>query len=160
MARYHMHKQERQITDANAVWAILAEGKFATLALARGDEPYVVTLNYGYDAETGTLYFHCANEGLKLDFVRENPRVCGTVVQDRGYLPHTCSHAYSSAVFWGTIEILETESEKRHGLGCLIDFLEPDPASTRRRLLAEGGSLRAVTVLKLTIDEITGKTAN
>ena len=39
-------------------------------------------------------------------------------------------------------------------------FLEPDPASTRRRLLAEGGSLRAVTVLKLTIDEITGKTAN
>lgn len=160
MARYHMQKQEREITDATAMAAILEGGQFATLALARDNEPYLVTLNYGYDRDNRVLYFHSANAGLKFDFLRDNPGVCGTVVQDRGYLPGKCSHAYNSVVFWGSIEILEEEAAKRQGLGCMIDFLEPDPEPVRRRLLAEGGTLSGVTVLKLTIDEITGKTAH
>jgi hypothetical protein len=42
----------------------------------------------------------------------------------------------------------------------MIDFLEPDPGPVRRRLLAEGRSLSGVTVLKLTLEEITGKRAS
>ncbi|MGC9521659.1 MAG: pyridoxamine 5'-phosphate oxidase family protein [Anaerolineae bacterium] len=103
MARYHMHKSEREITDPEIIEAVLRQGKYATLALARDGEPYAVTLNYGYDPASRALYFHTATEGLKLRFIEENPAVCGTVVEDRGYVQGKCAHAYRSVVFWGGI---------------------------------------------------------
>lgn len=157
MARYHMHKSEREITDADAIEAILKQGKYATLALARDGEPYVVTLNYGYDPEERALYFHTATEGLKLAFIRENPTVCGTVIEDQGYIQGKCAHAYRSVVFWGRIERLEDADDKAHGLGCLIDHLEEEPEQRRERLLADPSRLGGVAVLKLTIDTISGK---
>ena len=56
--------------------------------------PYVVTMNYGYDRGGRALYFHCAKEGLKTDFVRENPNVCATVIEDLGY-----QHGSASIIF-------------------------------------------------------------
>ena len=50
MARYHMQKEEREIIDVAVIEALLSEGVYATLAFARGSEPYLATLNYGYDA--------------------------------------------------------------------------------------------------------------
>ncbi len=157
MTRYHMHKAELEITDPQALEAILLGGTYATLAFARGNEPYLVTLNYGYDPVERALYVHSAVEGLKLAFIRENPRVCGTVIVDEGYCQGRCTHAYRSVVFWGRIELLETAAEKEAGLGLMIDRLEDDPAATRRRLLADPDRLNHVAVLKLTIEEITGK---
>ncbi len=157
MPRYHMQKVEGEIKDPAAIEAILAGGQYATLALARQDEPYVVTLNYGYAPAAHALYFHSALEGLKLEFIRENPRVCGTVVVDRGYQKGRCSHAYGSVVFSGRIELLESDDDKKAGLSVMIDHLEEDPVSVRRRLLADPGRLATVAVLKLSIEEITGK---
>jgi nitroimidazol reductase NimA-like FMN-containing flavoprotein (pyridoxamine 5'-phosphate oxidase superfamily) len=157
MPRYHMYKAEAAITDEAAIQAILAGGKFATLAFARQGEPYLATLNYGYDAQQRALYFHSAPRGLKLEFVRDTPQVCGTVIVDDGYLPNRCSHAYRSVVFRGTVEFLETPEDKAAGLGIMIDCLEPDPTATRRRLLSDPSRLENVTVLKLTIEEITGR---
>ena len=87
MPTYHMHKTEAAITDEAEIQAILAGGKFATLAFARQGEPYLVTMNYGYDPEQRALYFHSAPQGLKIEFARENPQVCGTVIVDEGLSP-------------------------------------------------------------------------
>jgi len=160
MARYHMQKEEREITEVAAIEALLSEGVYATLAFARGSEPYLATLNYGYDAENRALYFHSANVGLKLDFMRENPQVCGTVVKDRGYLQGQCEHAYSSVVFRGHVEFLETEAAKRNALGCMVDQTENDPESVRSRLLAKGRHFDGIMVFKVTIEEMTGKAAH
>ena len=158
MSHYHMYKAEAAITDGVAIQDILAAGKYATLAFARHDEPYLVTMNYGYDPEALALYLHSAPRGLKLEFARENPRVCGTVIVDGGYIPNRCSHAYHSVVFWGRVEFLETPEDKAYGLGVLIDCLEPDPAATRERLLSDPDRLQNVAVLKVTIDEVSGRT--
>ena len=160
MARYHMRKEEREIADVAAIEALLSEGVYATLAFARGSEPYLATLNYGYDAANRVLYFHSANAGLKLDFMRENPRVCGTVVKDRGYLQGQCEHAYSSVVFRGHVEFLETEAAKRNALGCMVDQTENDPESVRSRLLVKGRHFDGIMVFKVTIEEIAGKAAH
>ncbi|MCU0519456.1 MAG: pyridoxamine 5'-phosphate oxidase family protein [Anaerolineae bacterium] len=157
MPSYHMHKTEAAITDEAAIQAILEGGKFATLAFARGGEPYLVTMNYGYEPEQRVLYFHSAPDGLKLDFARANPQVCGTVIVDEGYLPKRCSHAYRSVVFWGRVQFLETVEDKAEGLGVMIDCLEPDPAATRKRLLSDPGRLENVAVFRVVIEEITGR---
>jgi uncharacterized protein len=157
LTKYHMHKVEGQITDPTAVEAILDQGKYATLALCNRQEPYLVTLNYGYDRENCALFFHSATEGLKLAFIRANPEVCGTVIIDEGYVHGKCAHAYRSVVFWGRIEILQDLDEKRAALERMIDQLEEDAASVRQRLLSDPARLVNVAVLRLVITEITGK---
>ncbi|MGC9467886.1 MAG: pyridoxamine 5'-phosphate oxidase family protein [Anaerolineae bacterium] len=157
MARYHMHKSEREIDGPAAIERVLLRGKYATLALCRDQEPYVVTLNYGYDRAEQALYFHSALEGLKLDFIRENARVCGTVIEDKGYLAEKCSHAYRSVVFWGDVAVVEDPRAKRDGLRCMIEHLEENADAVYQRLLSDPNRLQSVTVLRLRIKEITGK---
>jgi hypothetical protein len=157
MARYHMHKADQEITDRAELVALLRGGQYATLALCRQGEPYVVTLSYGYDEAEDALYFHTALEGLKLAFLAENPAVCGTVIDDRGYLQGRCDHAYRSVVFWGRMERVEERSEKERCLGCMIDQLEDEPGKMRQRLAQRGETYERAVVLRLHIDEMTGR---
>lgn len=52
------------------------------ISMCREDEPYIVTLSYGYDIENNTLFFHCSPIGLKIDFIKSNPMVCGTIIEN------------------------------------------------------------------------------
>ena len=70
---YHVRFKDREITDQAELEKIILHNKTATIALCRNDEPYVVTLTYGYDQETKTLYFHCGKKGLKIDFIKRQP---------------------------------------------------------------------------------------
>jgi len=49
MVNYHMNKKEREIVDRNVLIGILKQGKYATVSMCRDNEPYIVTLSYGYD---------------------------------------------------------------------------------------------------------------
>lgn len=157
MSSYHMRRQEKAIEDPRVFDDILKRGQFAILALCRENEPYAVTMNYGFDASRNTLYFHCAKEGLKIDFIRQNARVCGTVVEDRGYKTGECDHAYRSLVFWGRIAIVDNTEEKKHALDVMIHHLEEDPDPVRRRTLSKEDVTEKVCILRLDIDTISGK---
>ena len=49
MVKYHMNKAEREITDKARCGKFCTSGKYAIIAMCRDNEPYVVTLSYGYD---------------------------------------------------------------------------------------------------------------
>ena len=102
--------------------------------MCKTNEPYIVTLSYGYDNERHTLYFHCAKEGQKIDFIKFNPNVCGTVIEENGY-KDGCGQAFRSVVFRGKMEIVETLEEKKRGLEILIDHLEKDPTTIKDKFL-------------------------
>ncbi len=160
MPKYHMYKKEKEITDREKMIKVLRQGKFATLALSRADEPYIVTMNYGYDEAQNSLYFHCALKGLKLDFITSNPKVCATVIQDRGYKMHECSHAYRSVLFFGTIWVLTDLKEKKHGMEVLFSQLEENPDPIRARSFKTDRDYSKVNILRLDITEIMGKQGN
>ena len=44
------------------------------LGLCAGGEPYVVPLSYGF--VDGSIYFHSATKGKKIEYMRQNNRVC------------------------------------------------------------------------------------
>lgn len=157
MKRYHMQKAEREITDREKIRGILREGKYATVALCRDNEPYVVTLSYGYDEKKNALYFHTALKGLKLRVIRNNQRGCGTVIEDRGYRMGRCSHAYRSVVFWGSMHVIEDRSEKKHAMDILFEHLEENPAPIKGRTLSKEEAYDNLGVLRFDIEEITGK---
>ncbi len=157
MHPYHMTKKEREIKDPQMMKSILNKGKYIVLALCRNNEPYLVTLSYGYDEVSNTLYFHAGNKGLKLDFLRQNPAVCGTIIEDLGYKKDECAHAYRSLVLWGKITSVDDLQEKKQGMEVLFHHLEEDPTPIRERTLNNNAAYNAVTVLKMEIDHMTGK---
>lgn len=152
-----MHKKEREITDRKVLFEVLKQGKFAVISLCRRDEPYIVSMNYGYDESRTALYFHSALKGLKLDFLSQNPRVCATVIEDHGYKMDECSHAFRSVVFWGRMTAVQDLEEKKYGMDVLLLHLEENPDPIRERNFKSDQDYRRVNILRLDIDEITGK---
>lgn len=152
-----MLKKEREIKDKNIIEEIIKKGKFANISMCRDNEPYIVTLSYGYDSVKNSLYFHSAKIGLKFDFIRKNSLVCGTIVEDKGYKINQCSHAYRSVVFWGKMVIVEDLEEKKHGFEVMMNHLEENPNKIKKRFLEKEDTYRNTSILRLDINEITGK---
>jgi uncharacterized protein len=158
MIKYHMNKIDKEITDSNELIRLMKKGKYATIAMCRNNEPYIVTLSYGYDAEKSTLYFHSSLKGLKIDFLSENKNVCATVIEDKGYVMNECEHHYSSVVMWGSMSLINDLDEKKHAMEILLNHLEDNPTPIRDRNIKNDEIYNRVALLKLEITDMTGKT--
>lgn len=66
--------------SASQCGQVLATNRVARLACSRGDEPYVVPINYAF--LEGSAYAFTV-PGMKLDIMRSNPRVA-LLVEDHG----------------------------------------------------------------------------
>ena len=157
MPRYHMQQTDKEITAKKELFGILDNGKYTTIALCNDNEPYIVTMTYGYDKAANALYFHAAKKGLKLDLIKQNPVVCGTVIEDHGYVMTECEQHYRSVVFWGELSVVDDLDEKKHGMHVLLTHQEAEPEPVKKRLLYEDNRYNKFKVLKLSITEITGK---
>jgi uncharacterized protein len=155
--KYHLRRAEREIKDNSIIEEILRTGKYAIIALCRNNEPYAVTLSYGYDAENKALYFHSAKNGLKIDFIKSNPEACLTILKDNGYIQNECAHSYRSVIIRGRIELVENESEKKKGIEIMINQLEKNPDTMKTKLNDKKEIYENMQVLKLKISEITAK---
>jgi len=160
MAKYHMNKSEREIKDRAEISRLLKRGKYATIALCRDNEPYIVTLSCGYDEETESLYFHSALKGLKIDFLKSNPAACATIIEDRGYVKNDCRHEYSSLVIFGKMEIIEGLEDKKRALEILLKQLEDDPGAMKERFIKNEAQYGSFCMLKLKVEHLTGKSGS
>ena len=157
MQKYHMQKKEREISDKRIILEILKKCKYSTISMCRNDEPYIVTLSYGFDEISNCLYFHSAQNGLKLEFLKENQKVCGTILEDLGYVKSACSHKYRSIVFWGDMTFVEILDEKKHAFDIMLTHLEDNPNKLKKRFFKSEESYKNTCLLKLDINLITGK---
>ncbi len=157
MYQYHPRRKRNEIIDATEKEALLKQCNHATIALCDGDIPYIVTMSYGFDADNCCLFFHCANNGDKLDFIRKNSKACATVIKDNGYLHGDCDHDYESLVIRGHMNIVSDLQEKKHGLQVLLKHLEKDPTPIMARNIKTDTSYDSVTILKLEMQSIIGK---
>ena len=152
-----MQKKEREILDQKILFEILKNGKFSTISLCRNNEPYIVTLNYGFDETRNCLFFHSAQKGLKLEYLKENQKVCGTILEDLGYVKSSCSHKYRSIVFWGDMTIVENLEEKKHAFDTMLKHLENNPNKLKKKFFKSEQSYNNTCLLRLDISLITGK---
>ena len=152
-----MQKKEREILDKKIIMEILNNGKFSTISMCRNDEPYIVTLSYGFDETFNCLYLHSAQKGLKLEYLKENKKVCGTILEDLGYVKGACSHKYRSIVFWGDMTIVEDLDEKKHAFDIMLKHLEENPSKLKKKFFKSEESYINTCLLKLEINLITGK---
>jgi len=156
MNGYHFHHPEKMFTDRAELLEVIAGQRFMTLAMAAEGQPYLITVNYAFDAARNCFYFHCAPEGKKIIYLVANPNVWGQVVEDRGYLAGKCDHAYRSVHFAGRVAFFEYEEEKREALTLMIRQLESDPEPVIERL-TKRARLAKTTVGRVQVLEMTGK---
>jgi len=158
MQNYHLkNRPSRELTSEAEIQKILRNGKYSVISMCRDNEPYIVTLSYGYEPETNTLYFHCAKQGLKLDFIAINPTVCATIIEDGGYIQNECEHRYTTAVFWGHMSVISDPEEKKHAMSILLNHLETSPDVIQRMILKSDDAYSRMEILKLEITQIHAK---
>lgn len=70
-----MRRKDREVTDFNEIIKIIDECDIVRIGLADGDYPYIVPVNFAYEAADGKLYLyiHGAMAGRKYEMLCKNP---------------------------------------------------------------------------------------
>ena len=124
---YHMKRKDKEITDVAVLRKILNSAKHVTIALCKDNQPYLATLSHGYDEKRNCIYFHCAKEGKKLDYLRSNNTIWGQAMLDYGYSEDKCNHLFATVQFQGEATLLDKLDEKRQAAECMIRQLNKNP---------------------------------
>jgi len=148
-----MRRKDREITDPAEMAAILESAPACRLALADGNEPYVVPLCFG--VMNGAIYIHSALEGKKIGILRRNPRCCVEVDITQGPLPddNPCSWEmqYRSVICTGTARFVTEAGEKQQALTCILAHYGGAKHTFSEKELGR------VCVIRIDIGEMTGK---
>ena len=153
-----MRRKDREVTDNAEIEGIIRRCDYIHLGLMDEEKPYIVPLNFGVLRNGGQFifYMHAAKEGKKLDLIRR----CSTAAfcLDTGHgvvegsIECTWSYSYESVMGNGRVELVEDREEKRRGLACIFHQY----AGARAFFVPEQ-ALENVAVLRLTVEEISGK---
>lgn len=152
---YHMRRADKEINSVRILRKILKSASYVTVAMCKDGEPYLVSLSHGYDETQNCVYFHCAAEGKKLDFLKANNRIWGQALLDYGYVQSKCDHSYASVHFKGRVTFIEDSYEKLHAIQTMINQLDKKPAQLLTKLKAE--KLRTTIIGRIDIESMTGK---
>ena len=159
--KYHMRRMDRAVTDPGKLEQVLKETQYITVAMCKDNVPYLVSLSHAYDPDGRRLYFHCASEGKKMDYMKANPHVWGQAIIDHGYVEGKCNHLYVTAMFEGTVHLAKDIAEKRRIMSFMFarqEKLSPtgevDPHKTR---IGKDVEIERTTIGWIAVEEMTGK---
>lgn len=151
-----MRRHDREVLEQNEINAILAKANTIRVGFMGKEYPYIVPVSFGYDitGELPILYFHCAKEGLKLDCIKQNPKVC--VEADIFYkidkLEHGITTRYESVIGFGKCEMITDIVGKKEGLKKILEhYNQTDYSFDRCR------GIDNLIIIKIKLEKITGK---
>ena len=152
-----MRRKEKEIKDKAIIVDVLNRCHVGRLGTTGKDGwPMVKPLNYAYC--DGTIYFHTAKEGEKIEDIERDNRVCFEVDLPIAYVkakknPCEADYLYRSVIIKGRAKIMEDREGKLLALKCLMEKHQP-----------EGGygdytdeKLEKVGVVRIDIEEMRGK---
>ncbi|MCH5277617.1 MAG: pyridoxamine 5'-phosphate oxidase family protein [Desulfovibrionaceae bacterium] len=133
---------------------ILRRGVTAVLAVAGDDGyPYAVPLNYLY--HEGSVFFHCAKAGHKLDAIRARDKVSLCVIDADAVAPAEYATNFRSVIAFGHARVLDDDAEKRRALELLTEKYAPRDEEGKQREIAK--DFARVCMVEIRIEHITGK---
>ena len=151
-----IRRNRQQLTQEQA-WALLEQGSYGVLAVqGDGGWPYAVPLNYVCQA--GSIYFHCAKVGHKLESIRRCEKASFCVVDRDEIKPEAYTTYYRSAIAFGRVRILESEEEKRRAIEQLSQKYHPMDTPAHRKAVIDR-EYAPLCMLAFTVEHMTGKQA-
>lgn len=153
-----MRRKDREITDPGKIQQILSSCHCCRLGLCDQGKAYIVPLNFGCALENGkyVLYFHGAQEGRKIDLIRETG--WAGFEMDTGYqlneADQACGYsaAFQSIIGGGKVSFIEDPEEKKKALCCIMAH-----NTSRSDWVFPEAALKATCVYKLEVEELSCK---
>jgi nitroimidazol reductase NimA-like FMN-containing flavoprotein (pyridoxamine 5'-phosphate oxidase superfamily) len=154
-----MRRKDREITGIDEKLEIIEKCKVCRIGLSENNYPYIVPLNYGFSYDNGklSLYFHCAQEGKKIDIIKKNNNACFEIECDTKLIEgiKACDYSYEfrSIIGIGKIVFLDSKEEKINGLNYLMK------QQTGKDIKHDYNEIELsnIVVIKMLVDEFTGK---
>ena len=144
--------------NENNIARLLASGEYGILSMIEREgtkeRGYGITLNYVWDG-SNSIYFHCAQEGYKLQCLMINLEVSFCVIGKTKVISNKFTTAYESIVVRGRIHLGLSEDERRNALRMLIEKYSPDDLEIGEKYIEK--SFDRTNVILLEIKEISGK---
>jgi uncharacterized protein len=152
-----MRRKDREIEKISDIESIITTADVCRVAFADDNTPYIVTLNFGYSGgDKPCFYFHCANEGRKLDLIKKNNYVCFELDTDHmlygGEEGCDWGMKFRSVVGYGRISEVTDHYSRLAGLDHIMSHYADGNKFTYSEKVFE-----RTTVLRLEIEEMTGK---
>lgn len=147
-------RRSAQLLSREMCERMLARGTSGVLAvLGDGGYPYAVPLSYAY--RDGSIYFHCARSGHKLDALARCDRASFCVIDRDVVIPERYTTQYLSVIAFGRARALTDVQQVRRALELLAEKYAPDDPTRGRDEMAR--DLERVCVVELRIEHMTGK---
>ena len=148
-----MRRKDREMPPEFAL-TVADKCEYAVISMTDiSGEPYCVPVTIARDGNA--VYFHSAKEGKKLDLLRKDDHVCFEMDYDHEMIPakYACAYnfRYASVVGRGHCEIITDVDEKIKALELLMKH------QTGEDFVMEAKHTLAVEILKITVEEFTGK---
>ena len=152
-----MRQAKKEILDRNLIIELLDTCHVGRLGTFGPDGyPMVKPVNFAY--KEGSVYFHSARAGEKIDHISRDSRVCFEVdlpialVKTRS-TPCRAEYLYRSVIIKGRALVVEDDAERRLGLSLLMKKYQP-----------EGGysdfledKMKITAVVRIDVEEMVGK---
>ncbi len=154
--RTEPRRRERAMNTSREMELLLERMPVGRLAVMTEDGPYIVALNYLF--LEGSIYFHSAQAGRKIEALRADSRVC-FLVDDVGpqvLWEQGCgiSQIYKSVICFGKAEFVEGPPEKRRILERMAgNFV---PANYPLAPMKEE-NIKKTAVVRIVIESMSGK---
>ena len=151
-----MRRKRQQLTETECA-EILKKKTFGVLAVSGDDGyPYSVPLSYVYD--NGSVYFHCAKSGHKLDAIKACDKVSFCVVDQDLVVPTEYTTYFRSVITFGRASILVDENEIRSAIEKLaVKYYSNDSKDNRDSAIEK--EYKAMCMVKIHIEHMSGKEA-
>jgi len=155
-----LRRSDREVTGLENILAILDKCEVMRVGMCVEDQPYIVPMNFAYEVIDGkvSIYFHCAPEGKKLDMISKNNHVCFEADCSHKILKADSAWAcewsaeFQSVMGEGKIAAVTGEPQKIAALDLIMKRygFQGKPAYRSQKV-------EAVTILKISVASITGK---
>ena len=110
--------------------------------------PYAVTINQYFDETDGRIYFHGALQGLKVDLLGKDNKVCFTTT-DKGRIEEG-----DWANTFKSVEEVKHKEKIYYQLRRLAEGFYPSPESIEKEIESAGSRVKMYVI---SIDHMTGK---
>lgn len=148
----NIRRSDREITPQEAR-EILGNAEYGVLSTVGTDgQPYGVPLSFVF--RNGSIYFHCASSGHKLDNIEHNAKVSFCAVGKTKVQPEKFGTEYESAVVFGVASEV-SGVERYDALLWLLEKYCPDFFEEGKQYIEQKD--RMTRVFKIEVDYISGK---
>ena len=149
-----MRRFKQQLSDEECIEVLKNALRGVISFNGENGYPYAIPINQFYDEDDHKLYFHGALQGLKLDLLKINNKVCFTVM-DEGYVKEgEWALNIKSVVCLGRMEILNDRNKMLEQCRKLARKFYPTEESIEEEIVKAGSR---VNMIVMTIDRMTGK---